>query len=42
MTSTTAGVKPVIKIDDREIADRSPGKVTLRLLALYSEFLAIA
>jgi len=42
MTSTTAGVKPVIKIDDREIADSSPGKVTLRLLALYSEFLAIA
>ena len=41
MTSTTAGVKPVIKIDDREIADGTTGKITLRLISLYSDFLAI-
>ena len=40
MTSTTAGVKPVIKIDDREIFDGSTGKITLRLISLYSDFLA--
>ena len=41
MTSTTAGVKPVIKIDDKVIADGSPGKVTLRLFALYLDFVTV-
>ena len=39
LTSTTAGVMPVIKIDDHQIADGSPGKVTSKLCALYLEFL---
>lgn len=39
MTSTSAKVLPIVKIDDKTIGDGKPGPVTCRLLALYADYL---
>jgi branched-subunit amino acid aminotransferase/4-amino-4-deoxychorismate lyase len=38
MTSTNSGVRPIIEIDGRPVADGRRGRVTARVQALYAEF----
>lgn len=38
MTSTNSGVRPIIEIDGRAVADGRRGRVTARVQALYAEF----
>ena len=40
MTSTTAGVFPIVRIDDASVANGKPGSVTLDLSARYNAFSA--
>jgi len=42
ITSTTSFVTPVVRIDDRVIANGQPGSTTSRLIALYDQHLATA
>ena len=42
ITSTTSFVTPVVKIDDRVIANGQPGSTTTRLIELYDRHLATA
>lgn len=39
ITSTTAGVLPVVKLDGKKIGAGAPGKVTQRLAALYESYM---
>lgn len=39
LTSTTGGVLPIIQIDDSKIADGKPGKVSLKLMNLYDDYI---
>ncbi len=38
LTSTTAGVLPVVEVDSRKIADGKVGKTSARLVELYKEY----
>lgn len=38
ITSTTAGVLPVVKIDGKKIGNGAPGKITQRLSSLYESY----
>lgn len=42
ITSTTSFVTPVVRIDDRVIANGQPGSTTTRLIELYDQHLATA
>ena len=35
ITSTTRGISPVVRVDDRQIGTGAPGPITKRLIALY-------
>jgi branched-chain amino acid aminotransferase len=40
MTSTTAGVRPIVEIDGRTVGDGTRGPVTASLQAAYADLLA--
>ncbi len=39
ITGTTKKVMPVTQVDDIKIGDGKPGKITLKLQALYEEYI---